>query len=481
MPGPPVLNARGYVSMDAGFPPAEEPAVKLLNAIRDVLVRKVLIFEKERGAYPPTFQRELNYQSSRVLFFASVISFSWLSYIPIDRQLHPDEPLILFLRLGLPLLGLIIFIIRFSDYFFERSLLLLNIFGAYLEIATGVITGLTKGDSVYVGGYLFILTLLAVVPLRRRAAWSILAASLVSFFTVGLMKGMTFDSVRGKYSLNDIMATAVVAAIFIYILDRIRFSSWEKSRKIEEQSRELKEDKEKIDRLLLNILPHSVAQELKEKGAVKPIFFESTTILFTDFVGFSKIAENMTPEELVRRLDSIFCYFDSIMDRYKLEKLKTIGDSYMCAGGIPEKNTTHEFDAVLAALDMFAFLKKSDLDESRSGGKLWEMRIGINTGPIMAGVVGEKKFVYDIWGDAVNVASRLETADEPGRINISGQTYNRIRDYFECEHRGNIMVKNRGQIDMYFVNRLRPEYSADADGMIPNNAFLKKYDEIARQ
>lgn len=292
--------------MICALTPAKEPVVKILNGIKNILLKKVLIFEKERSSYPATFQRELNYQSSRVLFFASVISFSWLSYIPIDRQLHPDEPLIILLRLGLPILGVIIFIIRFSDFFFERSLLLLNIFGAYLEIATGIITGLTKGDSVYIGGYLFILTLLAVVPLRRRAAWSILFASLASFFTVGLLNGMVFNSVREKYSLNDIMATAVVGTIFIYILDRIRFSSWEKSRKIEEQSKELRQDKEKIDRLLLNILPHSVAQELKEKGAVKPIFFESTTILFTDFVGFSKIAENMTPEDLVNRLDSIF-------------------------------------------------------------------------------------------------------------------------------------------------------------------------------
>lgn len=169
------------------------------------------------------------------------------------------------------------------------------------------------------------------------------------------------------------------------------------------------------------------------------------------------------------------------MDKFKLEKLKTIGDSYMCAGGIPEKNNTHEFDAILAALDMFSFLKKSDIDENRSGAKLWEMRIGINTGPIMAGIVGEKKFVYDIWGDAVNVASRLETADEPGRINISGLTYKRIRDYFECEHRGNIMVKNRGLIDMYFVNRLKPEYSADPDGLTPNDAFKKRYDEMSGQ
>ncbi len=452
--------------------------MKILGAVKNILYNKVFIFEKERSEYPETFQRELNYQASRVLFFASVISFSWLFYIPIDRQLHPDEPLIILLRLGLPVLGMIIFIIRFNNFFFERSLLLLTVFGAYLEIATGVITGLTRGDSVYAGGFLFILTLLAVVPLRRRAAWSILLLALSSFFAIGLFKGMRFESVRETYTLNDIMSTSLVAAIFIFILDRIRFRSWEKSRKIEEQKKELQSDKEKIDNLLLNILPYSVAQELKERGSVKPIYFDSVTILFTDFVGFSKIAENMTPENLVNELDSIFRYFDSIMDRYRLEKLKTIGDSYMCAGGIPERNNTHEFDAVLAALDMLTFLKKNIEDRKSPGMKNWDMRIGINTGPIMAGVVGDKKFVYDIWGDAVNVASRLETADEPGRINISGATYARIKDYFECEHRGDIMVKNRGRIDMYFVNRLKPEYSADPEGTVPNEPFMSAYREL---
>ncbi len=445
------------------------------------IISRFIIFEKERTGYPKTFQRELNYQCSRVLFFASMISFSWLGYIPIDKQLHPDEPIILILRVLLPVLGLFILFTRFIDFFNDKSLFLLTMFGAYLEIATGLITGLTRGDSVYLGGYLFILTLLAVVPIRRKAAWRILFISLSSFFAVGACKGMSFSTVRGRYSLNDLIATAVVAAIFIYILDHIRFSSWQKSRTIEDQKIELQQDKDKIDGLLLNILPYSVAEELKDHGSVKPVRFESVTIMFTDFVGFTSIAEKMEPEALVDELDEIFSYFDSVMDRFNLEKLKTIGDSYMCAGGIPITNKTHSIDIVLAALEICFYMKKLNEKRKISNKAFWEMRLGINTGSIMAGVVGEKKFVYDIWGDAVNVASRLETSGESGKINISGTTYSAIKDLFECEPRGEITVKNRGPIDMFYVNRIMPELSTDENGIYPNEEFMQKYREIAGQ
>jgi class 3 adenylate cyclase len=439
-------------------------------------LRLSIAFEDERADYPPTFQRELNYQCGRILFFASLITtFAWLPYLSIDSQLHPDEPLLPVLRIGLTVVGLTIFILYMTGRFPERNLLFLNIIGAYLAISCGLITALTKADPVYIGGNIFVLTLLAVVPVRRRSALLILIISLATFFGVGFLKGMSFHTMSARYSLTDFLTTAVVAIFFIYLMDNTRFMSWLKSKKIEEQRKELKSDKEKIDKLLLNILPQPVAEELKEHGYVKPVFYKAATIVFTDFVGFTKITEKLTPDQLVQELDDVFSQFDRVMDKYGLEKLKTIGDSYMYAGGVPVINNTHEIDAVMGALGIQAFIEKINEEKKRHGRLIFEIRIGINTGPLMAGVVGEKKFVYDVWGDSVNLASRMESSGERGRINISESTYMRIKDFFETEYRGQIMAKNKGAIDMYFVERIKKELSSDGAGLKPNELFWNMY------
>jgi class 3 adenylate cyclase len=241
------------------------------------------------------------------------------------------------------------------------------------------------------------------------------------------------------------------------------------------QSGELRSDKEKIDKLLLNILPQPVAEELKEQGYVKPVFYKAATIVFTDFVGFTRITEKLTPDQLVRELDEVFSQFDRVMDKYGLEKLKTIGDSYMYAGGVPIVNNTHEIDAVLGALEIQSFIEKINEQKLENGRPVFEIRIGINTGGLMAGVVGEKKFIYDVWGDSVNLASRMESSCEKGRVNISESTHERIKDFFETETRGQIMAKSKGAVDMYFVKRIKTELSADPAGREPNDRFREMY------
>jgi class 3 adenylate cyclase len=430
------------------------------------------IFESERAEYPPTFSKELNYQCGRILFFASLITtFAWLPYIYLDGQLHPEEPLLPLIRMGLSVVSLTIFILYMSRRFPECNLLFLYIIGTYLAISSGLITALTKADPVYMGGNIFILTLLAVVPVKRRAALSVVAASLSIFFIVGFFKGMSFHTISSLYSLHDLLSAAFVAILFIYLLHNTRYTSWLKSKKIEQQSGELRTDKEKIDKLLLNILPPAVARELKDQGYVQPVFYESATIVFTDFVGFTKITEKLTPDQLVRELDDVFSRFDRVMDKYGLEKLKTIGDSYMFAGGVPLVNNTHEIDAVLGALEIQSLIERINQEKASSGRPVFEIRIGINTGPLMAGVVGEKKFVYDVWGDSVNLASRMESSGEKGKVNISESTYIRIKDYFETEARGQVMAKNKGAMEMYFVKRIKPDLSSDAVSLYPNLRF----------
>jgi class 3 adenylate cyclase len=180
--------------------------------------------------------------------------------------------------------------------------------------------------------------------------------------------------------------------------------------------------------------------------------FESVTVLFTDFKGFTHYAHNLSPEELVRSVDYYFSKFDEIMDKYGMEKIKTIGDAYMCAGGLPFPSEDHPIKMIEAAFEIAQFIDES---KKLSNGNIthFDVRIGINTGPVVAGVVGIKKFAYDIWGDTVNVASRMESKSEPGRINISENTYKLVKDDFQCEYRGEIDVKNKGMMKMYFVNK----------------------------
>jgi class 3 adenylate cyclase len=220
---------------------------------------------------------------------------------------------------------------------------------------------------------------------------------------------------------------------------------------LEKQKFEIEKQRDESNQLLLNILPAEVADELKNTGKATPQSYDMVTVLFTDFKGFTKIAEKLTPEQIVTELDRCFLAFDEILEKYDLEKIKTMGDGYMCAGGLPIANKTNPIDAVRAGLAMLAFMEELKKEKEAKGEPIWELRLGIHTGPVVAGVVGKKKFVYDIWGDTVNVASRMESSGEAGKVNISEATYEYVKSYFNCVPRGKIMAKNKGEIEMYFV------------------------------
>lgn len=220
---------------------------------------------------------------------------------------------------------------------------------------------------------------------------------------------------------------------------------------LEEKNKIIREEQHRSETLLLNILPSLVAEELKKKGHTNARFFGDVSVLFADFVGFSKIAEQLSPQQLVSELDTCFRAFDQIIAKHNLEKIKTIGDAYMCAGGMPEDGDAQIRDMVLAARDMQKWLHQWNTERQHSGQPRFEARIGIHRGPVVAGVVGSKKFAFDIWGDTVNIAARIEQAGEGGKINISGAAYEQIRGVFPCTYRGKIAAKNKGEIDMYFV------------------------------
>ncbi len=239
-------------------------------------------------------------------------------------------------------------------------------------------------------------------------------------------------------------------------------------------------EKAESDRLLLNILPGPVAEELKARARVQPRFYDSATVMFVDFREFTRLVESLEPASVVEQLHQHFAKFDDIVAQHRLEKLKTIGDAFMAAGGLPEPNRTHALDACLAALEILDHMARLNRQREKLRLPAWEVRIGINTGPLIAGVVGKHKFTYDVWGNTVNVAERIEAACIPGRINVSESTWGQIKSRFDCEARGDVEVKHKGRVGMFFVNRIKPEFSADAAGHLPNEQFWGQVSQARR-
>ena len=260
------------------------------------------------------------------------------------------------------------------------------------------------------------------------------------------------DLLMEKQKNQRITVTAVIIALVLIII--LAAGLFKRNRFIQKTSVLIEKEKDRSDNLLLNILPEETARELKDKGKVIPKKFDSVTVMFTDFRAFTKYSQYLTPELLVKSVDYHFSKFDAIMEKYGLEKIKTMGDAYMCAGGLPFPCEDHAEKMLHAGFEIIEFIDNIKNDEVRDISS-FDIRIGIHTGPVVAGVVGTKKFAYDIWGDTVNIASRMESNSEPGRINISERTYELINDKFDCEFRGEVQAKNKGMMKMYFANGLK--------------------------
>lgn len=253
---------------------------------------------------------------------------------------------------------------------------------------------------------------------------------------------------------NSLIAGFALLLILAFVLLRSYRQKQSANLLLTSQNAVIESERKKSDDLLLNILPFETAQELKETGTSQARHFDSVTMIFTDFKGFTQLSEKLSPTDLVAEIDYCFKAFDEIADKYHIEKIKTIGDSYMAAGGLPIPRDGHAADSINAALEIRDFMRDLKQQREKEGKHFFEIRIGIHTGPVVAGIVGTKKFAYDVWGDTVNTASRMESSGEPGKVNISQATFEIVKDKFSFEARGMIQAKNKGPVNMYFVERL---------------------------
>ncbi|UCG27292.1 MAG: HD domain-containing protein [Bacteroidales bacterium] len=249
----------------------------------------------------------------------------------------------------------------------------------------------------------------------------------------------------------------------------------EQLKKVLKENEKLTQDLERKKTLLEKLSPDPAELEGKLEARPTSLKFKMATVLFADIHGFSRISDTMDSEAIMDELDGIFFEFDSTVKKYNIEKIKTIGDSYMCAGGIPVKNITNPIDVVMAAIEMQEYLNQLRKQNKKKAGEIWELKLGIHTGPVTANVAGKKKISYDLKGDTVNTATRIESASEAGKIIISVMTYELVKEFFVCEYYGKMPVKYKDDLDMYIVRGLKPEFSENGDGVTPNKAFRIKF------
>ena len=263
---------------------------------------------------------------------------------------------------------------------------------------------------------------------------------------------LELDAQKAKNNLYIIVAAVSLSLLSII---GVLFVARQKTlRELEAKNKIIQEEKRRSDELLLNILPEEVMHELKAHGKTTARNYSKATVLFADIKDFTTISEQLSPDDLIEGLDAYFERFDKVIEKFDIEKIKTIGDAYVCAGGVPTKSEGNPHLVVQAALDFIYEIDKLRRERTAVGKIPFEFRIGIHTGQLVAGVIGIRKFAYDIWGDTVNMAARMQQSSEAGKINISGATYELVKDKFACTYRGKIEAKNKGEIDMYFVEKV---------------------------
>ena len=429
------------------------------------------------------------------LFNVSIAFLLYMIYYTLNSEREVSNDAYNILLIALPCITICFSLSAFTVTLFGKKKTFLKII-LVISIITLLLTFFDRNDDGELSSYTMV-TLLTlsvgytiiriIIAIFKRVPGSLILGFGILFTLLFLIVLITTVIIAGNLKLNMLLATLLVLSIFSIPASISSFLAWRfattnrslskelanveqlsaekqsiledqnialerevavRTREVMQQKKEIEEEKQKADNLLLNILPHEVAEELKTKGSSKAQQFDEVSVLFTDFVNFTKISELLGVDELLDELNVHFTAFDRIMEQHGLEKIKTIGDAYLAVSGLPLANKRHALNAVAAARDIIDFVTQRK--EQVPYGL--DIRIGIHSGPLIAGIIGVKKFAYDIWGDTVNTAARMEQSSVPGAINVSASTHQLIQEEFTCTYRGKIEVKGKGPLDMYFVS-----------------------------
>lgn len=361
----------------------------------------------------------------------------------------------LYLPFFIMLVSTLVYITTFVGFYNTQNLKLYTRINVYTIYANVFSLHVVMGGFIPSGG----LMMWGIIPLigelgitrdmKQATIWFFL-------YTILIFSGIVFYKDIASFTPDmplEVTTTLLVinisgVSILIFVSLRSFVALNERMKKqLDQKHVELKQEQEKSERLLLNILPGSIAQKLKQETSYIADGFQDVSVLFADIVGFTKLSENVTPHELVNLLNDIFSRFDRLAEIHGLEKIKTIGDAYMVAGGLPEPRDGHLLSITEMALDM---LKEVDNFCQEQQVQL-QTRIGINSGPVVAGVIGQKKFIYDLWGDTVNLASRMESNGIPQRIQVTQMVYDQLKDHYQFELREQLVIKGKGKLDAYLL------------------------------
>ena len=431
---------------------------------------KNLFWNTAERPFPKTLYQDLEYQCERLSPMAILAALLiWLPYIPIDVQLLPEIPMVVLIRIGFSIVSLIGFALLMSKPFGYWGFVIGVLFIGYMLFGAATVAILSNGAPAYIGGFILcILVATFVAPLPLSWSYGIFTVSYIYLFGGFWFFDISLNSNVQRYSLQDLSTVILVSYGFSAIQYRIRKSNFERSRIFEEKKIE-------SDRLLQSIIPKSIVNTRQSIGQLQPKQFENVTLLFTGLEGFSEIVATLPAKETVNRLNQLFNEFSKICDQYQVEKIKTVGDRFIASAGLPNSSPTHAIDCCLAAVRIRDFMLQVNQNNLRVGQPPLKLRIGIHSGPVIGGIVGQRKFLFDVWGETVNLASRFEENCVVNKINISRSTYNLVKSGFECSYRGVSQDNSKPKLDMFFLEGIQPYFSKNGEGKIPNQDFKDFY------
>jgi class 3 adenylate cyclase len=410
-----------------------------------------MLVKLRRYFIPPNIQGQENLRKAGLLVFGLIV-------VVAAAFVYLSATLILGLPRGITIMSLLLVSILFLLLLFKSGKLTYRITSnLFLGASTTAIVFAVFFDGGIYSSILDWLALTAVgaiILLSKREAilWMLLVCLIVFSFSFLNYQDIATnkDVPKSVYPVFISVTTLGLILAFFFMIQYFEDTIIHSMNEISSQKMQIEREQERSDELLLNILPKEIMQELKATGKTPAHRYEQVSVIFADFKDFSKISSTLTPEVLVEALEDYFEAFDHIIDAYDIEKIKTVGDAYICASGIPSPNTNNAFIAVEVSYKILDVIEEYKI--RRKDKVNFDIRIGIHTGPVVAGVVGITKFAYDIWGDTVNTAARMQENGEPNRINISQSTYDIVKEKYHCTHRGKIAAKNKGDIDMYFIS-----------------------------